>query len=130
MSYKTYRMWQSIIGMVIGGVTGVSVALGIWIIPIPVILIGVLMITILRRRVKEIVADERNYTIVEKASRLTLQIAIIGMAASGIVLLTLSHGESQGLTQAGFALEYAACALLVINSLAYTYYNRKLGGKA
>ena len=129
MSYKTFRTWQAIMGALIGGVTAVSVALGIWIIPIPVILIGVIIITFLRRRVIDIVDDERTYTIVGKASRLTFQIAVIGMAAIGIVLLTLSHGESHELTQAGFALEYAVCALLIINTLAYTYYNRKLGGK-
>jgi uncharacterized membrane protein len=130
VSYKTFRKWQAIMGMIIGAVTGASVVLEIWIIPIPVIVIGVIVITILRRRVKDIVADERTFAIVGNASRLTVQIAVIGMAATGVILLIVSHGESKGLTQAGFALEYAACALLIINSLAYTYYSRRMGGKS
>jgi uncharacterized membrane protein len=129
MSYKTFRTWQAIMGMVIGAVTAVSVVLGIWIIPIPVIILGVLVITLLRRRVKDIVADERTHVMAEKAARLTFQIAVIGIAAIGVILLTVSHGESPALTQVGFAFEYAVCALLIINTLAYTYYNRKLGGK-
>jgi uncharacterized membrane protein len=129
MSYKTFRMWQGIMGMVIGGVTGLSVALGVWIVPIPVIFVGLIIITILRRRVKEVIADERTYAVAEKAARLTFQIAVIGLAAIGIVLLVVSHGTSHELTQTGFAFEYAACALLVINALAYNYYSRKLGGK-
>jgi uncharacterized membrane protein len=128
MSYKTFRMWQAIIGAVIGATTGASIAAGVWIIPIPVIFIGLIAVFFLRRKVKEIIADERTYSIVQKASRLTLQIAIMGMAAIGIVLLSVSHGESPALTQTGFALEYAACALLIINTLAYNYYSRKLGG--
>jgi uncharacterized membrane protein len=129
MSNKTFRTWQAIIGMIIGVTTGASVAAGIWIIPIPVIFIGMLIVIFLRRRVKEIVADERTFTIAQKASRLTLQIAIIGMAAMGIILFSLSHGESPVLTQTGFAFEYSACVLLIINTLAYNYYSRKLGGK-
>jgi uncharacterized membrane protein len=128
MSYKTFRMWQAIIGAGIGATTGASVAAGVWIIPIPVIFIGLIAVIFLRRKVKEIIADERTYTIVQKASRLTLQIAIMGMAAIGIVLLSVSHGESPALTQTGCALEYAACALMIINTLAYNYYSRKLGG--
>lgn len=130
MSHKTFHRWQAIIGIIIAGVTAVSVVLNFWIVPIPVIFAGVLIMTVLRRRVKEVVADERNYSVAEKASYLTLRIAIIGLAAVGVILLVVSHGESDGLTQAGYILEYAACALLLINSLAYSYCNRKLGGKS
>jgi uncharacterized membrane protein len=129
MSYKTYRMWQAIMGMAMGAVTAACVALGLWIAPIPVLFAGLIIIIILRRRVKEIVSDERTYSIAEKAARMTFQVATIGLAFVGIILLSLSHvEESNGLTQAGFALEYAACALMIINTLAYNYYSRKLGG--
>jgi uncharacterized membrane protein len=129
MSYKTYRMWQALMGMFIGAVTAVCVTLDIWIIPIPVIFAAIIALMLMRRSVNEIVHDERTSTIAGKASRLTLLIAIIGMALTGVILLLIARGESDILTNTGFGLEYAACALLIINSVAYNYYSRKLGGR-
>lgn len=129
MSFRTFRMWQAFMGMIIGGVMGASLGMGNWIIPIFTIIIGISIMMVLRRRVKEIVADERNYAIAAKAARLTLQIVTIGMAVVGAILLAVSHGDSAVLTQIGFGLEYATCALLVINYITYYYYNRKMGGR-
>jgi uncharacterized membrane protein len=129
MSYNTFRKWQAIMGMIIGGVTGASVGLGNWIAPIITIIICISVMMVLRRRVKEIVADERTSTVAEKAARLTLQVVAIGMAIIGAIFLIIGRGESSTLTQTGFALEYATCALLVINYIAYHYYNKKLGGR-
>jgi uncharacterized membrane protein len=129
MRYITFRKWQAIIGMIIGGITGASVAMGNWIIPVFTIIICILIMMVLRRKVQEIVNDERTYAIAEKAARLTLQIMIFGMAITGAILLVISHGKYQAMTQAGFALEYATCALLIINYLAYYYYSKKLGGR-
>jgi uncharacterized membrane protein len=129
MSYKTFRMVQAFIGMAIGSIMGVSVAEGNWIIPIPTIIIAMVVIIVLRRRVKEIVQDERTYAVAYKAARLTLAVTAIGMAVVGAVLLAASRGGSSDLRQVGFALEYATCGLLIINYITYAYYDRKLGGK-
>ena len=69
MSYKKYRMWQAIIGMIIGGVVGVSIALDNWIIPICAIIIGLFIAIMIRRNVKEVVTDERTYAAAFKAAR-------------------------------------------------------------
>jgi uncharacterized membrane protein len=122
-------MWQAIMGMIIGGVVGVCIGMGNWIIPLFTIIICIFIMMVLRRRVKEIVADERTSAIAEKAARLTLQVVAIGMAITGAILLAVSHGELETLTQAGLALEYGTCALLIINYIAYYYYSRKLSGR-
>ena len=129
MRYVTFRKWQAIMGMIIGGVTGASVVMGNYIVPVFTIIVCILIMMALRRRVKEIVNDERTYAIAEKAARLTLQIVTIGMAIVGAILLLISRGNSSTMTQAGFALEYATCALLIINYVVYHYYSKKLGGR-
>jgi uncharacterized membrane protein len=129
MSYKTFRMIQALNGVLLGGIMGASVALGNWIIPVAAVIISLAAMMILRRQVKEIIADERIYTIAEKAARLTVQIVAIGMAIIGAILLGVSRNEVTGLRQIGFTLLYATCALLVINYIAYSYYSRKLGGR-
>jgi uncharacterized membrane protein len=129
MNYKTFRMIQALNGVLLGGIMGASLALGNWIIPVAAVIISLAVMMILRRRVKEIVADERTYAIAEKAARLTFQIVAIGMAIIGAILLGVSRSEVTGLTQTGFTLLYATCALLVINYFAYYYYSRKMGGR-
>ena len=129
MSYKKYRMWQAIIGMIIGGVVGVSIALDNWIIPICAIIIGLFIAIMIRRNVKEVVTDERTYAAAFKAARFAVSVVGLGMAIIGGILLVVNHGDlSSSPAQVGFTLLYASCALVVINSLAYTYYNHKLGG--
>jgi uncharacterized membrane protein len=129
MNYKTLRMWQAIIGGLLGAIFAISIVIGNWIIPVIVMIIAISVMMILRRRVKEVVTDERTQTIAGKASRLTLQIIAIGMALAGAVLLAVSHDSSSVMGQVAITLVYVTCALLITNTLAYTYYNRKLGGK-
>jgi uncharacterized membrane protein len=129
MSYKTYRMIQAFNGMVLGGIIGASVSLENWIVPLCAVIVSISLMMVLRRRVKEIVADERTYAIAGKAARITMMFGVIGMAFIGAIFLVVSRGGSPGLTQAGFALMYAACALLVINCVAYYYYSKRLGGR-
>jgi uncharacterized membrane protein len=116
--------------MIIGGVVGFSVASENWVAPIVVVIVGVLVMLILRRTIKEVYADERTYTIAHKASRLTIAIIAIIMPVTGAVLLALSHHNlSSARAQVGFALEYITCGLLIIQYIAYYYYSRKLGGR-
>ena len=125
MTYKTYRAWQAAIGGLLGATVAVSVSLSNWIVPLVAIAIALTAITVLRQRVKEIVADERTFTVAGKASCLTLQIATIGMVILGIILIAISGGKYSAV---GFTLEYTACAILIINLIAYTIFNRRLGG--
>jgi len=130
MNIKTYRNWRIALIAIIAALAAVSVATGIAYILIAAVVIGILVLLLLRRKVKEVVEDERTYTIAYKAARLTVSVAGIGMAIAGAILLAFNHDAlSSTPAQVGFALLYAVCGLLVINMAAYTYYSRKLGGK-
>jgi uncharacterized membrane protein len=128
MSYKTFRMIQAFFGMALGGIMGASIAMSNWIIPVVAVVISLVVMMVLRKRIREIVADERTYNIAGKASRLTLQIFAVGMALAGVILLAVSRDSSSTIGQIAVTLCFATCALLVINALVYTYYNRKHGG--
>lgn len=130
MNIKTYRNWRTALTLIIAALAAVSIATGIAYILIAAVVIGILVLLLLRRKVKEVVEDERTYTIAYKAARLTLSIVGIGMAVIGATLLAFSRDDlSATPAQVGFTLLYATCGLLVINLAAYTYYSRKLGGK-
>ena len=130
MNIKTYRNWRTALTVIIAAIAAVSVTIGNAYVLIGAVLVGMIILLILRRRVKEVIYDERTYTIAYKAARLTVSAVGISMAIAGAILLALNRDTiSSTAAQVGFALLYATCGLLVVNLAAYTYYSRKLGGK-
>ena len=114
-----------LIVVAMGALIGWSVAIGNAIIPIPVVLCGLVLPYLLRKRVREVIEDERMHKINEKASKVTLQIFGIVTALLGVILIALSQGGFTYFRQAGFTLAYSACILLLVHLILYSYYTRK-----
>jgi uncharacterized membrane protein len=126
---ESYRKWRVAIIALVGCVAAVAVIIGNTYVLIGGVVVGMLALLLLRRGVTQVVHDERNYTIAYRAARLTMAITGVGMALSGAILITLNrHSLASTPAQIGFALEYVTCGLLIINVLAYSYYNRKYSG--
>jgi uncharacterized membrane protein len=129
MSYKKYMLFRLIAIVIIA-------ILGIWAgttgnvpVLIPAVIILFFILLTLRRRVKEIVVDERVNTVGYRASRLAFVAFIILAVITGGILIYLAEDASDVLFHIGLTLNYAGCVLLVFYWLAYFYYNKKLGGK-
>jgi len=130
MKGKIYSIWRIIIILCVGVGVGMAAYWDNWIAALAAIIVGILAMLFLRRNVKEIIADERNYTSAYKAARLTMVIGTIGMAIASLVLIAINRSNLGSFqAQLGFILAYITCGLLVINMAVYTYYNRKLSGK-
>jgi uncharacterized membrane protein len=130
MNIKTYRNWRTTIVVLVCGTAALGVATKNVCTFLLAVAIGMLLLYFLRRRVKDIVQDERTYTIAYKAAQMTVFLMGIGMALTGVILVALNWDNGSSLRQAGDALLYATCALLVFNRLAYIYYSFKHGGKS
>ena len=125
MSKERLRFFRMLIVVVVGALIGWSVAIGNAIIPIPVVFCGLVLLYLLRKRVKEVIDDERMHKINEKASKVTLQIFGIITALLGAILIALSQGGLTDFRQAGFTLAYSACFLLLVHLILHSYYTRK-----
>jgi uncharacterized membrane protein len=130
MNLRTYRMWRLVFIAVVGIIAAVSVILGNLYFLIGAEVVGVVAIVLIRRRVKEIVHDERTYAVAYKAARLTFALAGLAMAITGGILVAL-HRHELSTTPAlvGITLLYATCGMLVINLASHYYYSWKLGGR-
>jgi uncharacterized membrane protein len=129
MSFKTYTAIRMVIIIIMAGLIGWAVVNGNALIPVPVIIAALLILLLFRRRVKEVVVDERVYSIAEKASYLAFRIFGIAAAVIGAALIALGWESSSDLYKIGLTLAYAVCGLLVIYYIAHIYYNRKYSGK-
>lgn len=129
MSFKTFTTIRIFIIIIMAGLIGWATTSGNAWIPIPVIIAALVILLLFRKRVKEVVVDERVYSIAEKASYLAFRIFGIAAAVIGATLVAIGWDSSSDLYKIGLTLAYAVCGLLVIYYIAYLYYNRKYSGK-
>jgi uncharacterized membrane protein len=129
MSYKTYRMIQALIIVVMAFLAAWVATSDNWLLLIPVMVVFGAILFFLRRKVTEVVVDERVNIIAGKASRLSFVVFVMLAVISAAILIYLGKDSSDVLFNIGLTLDFAACALMVLYWAAYFYYNRKLGGK-
>jgi uncharacterized membrane protein len=129
MSYKTYRLWKLLVVVIVAALVGWAVPQGNAYVPIPAAVVAMAIMLLIRRGVKEVVIDERTYSIANRASRWTFQVGVLLMVLIGATLVAFGYGEYPELETPGFTLIYSACGLLIVYLIGYTYYGRKFGGK-
>jgi uncharacterized membrane protein len=128
MNYRTYQIWKFVLIMILVGLTILAVFQAIAWIPVPAMVIVMAVMLILRRRVREVVVDERSYNIASQASRITFQAGALIMVAVGITLMALSRGNYPELESYGYTLIYGALGFIVLYLCSVLYYTGKHGG--
>jgi uncharacterized membrane protein len=125
MSRRWFRICGAAITMAMVALIGWSIATENAVIPIPTVLGGIVLLYLLRRQVKDVVQDERNYRISEKASRSAIQVFAFIAAITGITLIAVSTEDSSLSREVGLTLAFCACGLLVLYMISYAYHSRK-----
>jgi uncharacterized membrane protein len=120
MDTKIFRIYETIITILIGILLILTAAIQQYILSVLVLIAGMAIIYIYKRRSKT--EDERIVKISEKASRRTLQIFGVGMAIAGFVLMYLYEYKPFG-----FALVYSSFILWAVYLVFYDYYLKKYG---
>ncbi len=103
-----------------GAAAGYGVSARNSLLPAIAFLIGIILIALGRRRVTEVMEDERVIRISEKASMRVYQVFVTAAALIGTTLLALNR-----YTEVGYTLAFSACALLILYMIFYEYYRRK-----
>jgi uncharacterized membrane protein len=129
MSFKQFTVIKLVVVIIIGGLIGWSVTIGNYWIPIPAVIAALMILLLFRRGVKEVVVDERVYSIAEKASYLAFRIFGITAAVIGATFVALGYETVPELLAIGLTLAFAACGLVLLYYAANLYYNRKYRGK-
>ena len=128
MSAKTYLIWTVVISIITMASVGWAVNTGnVWI-PGPTVIIGSVILYLCKRRIKEVVEDERAQKIGDWASRHTIEIVIIIMAVVATTLLAMSSDDSTTLEAVGITLACSISLLLIVYGILHVFYSRKLGG--
>jgi uncharacterized membrane protein len=129
MSFKQFTVIRIFVIVIMAGLVSWAVNSGNYLIPIPVAIAALVILLLFRRGVKEVVVDERIYSIAEKASLIAFRVFGIAAAVIGATLVALGQGAVPEMAPIGFTLTYSVCGLVLIYYIAYIHYNRKYSGR-
>ncbi len=88
------------------------------------VLATLLFLNACRKKVKEVLFDERDLQIAGKATRIS--ISIFGIVGSIVALLLMGFDHLNSSFQlVGQTIAFSVCILLIINNIIYVYYHRK-----
>ena len=118
MNRKQFALCGAMIAGIIGAIVGYSMNIHNFILPFVAVIGGILALQLIKRRVEDVLEDERTYRISERASRRVLEIFGIGSALTGVTLIALDKHQ-----EVGYALAFSACILILLYMIFYAYYS-------
>jgi uncharacterized membrane protein len=125
MDKQKFQRCRQVITVLVAILVGWSVVTEtIVIIPLIGIAAGMLALYLLKKKVKDVMEDERSHQISEKAARMALAIFVPAVVMVALVLIVLSNSILPGYREAGTVLAYSACALMVAYHIAHLYHEK------
>ena len=124
MTKKAFSIYRIIAVSIVTIIVSIFINYGNWYLPVISIMASWLFLYTLRRRVKEVIADERDYIIAGKASGLAMKIYISFSVIIGLILYSTGK-ENEILFNIATTLLYSACFLMIFYAVLFKIYERK-----
>ncbi|MDD5341145.1 MAG: DUF2178 domain-containing protein [Patescibacteria group bacterium] len=124
MTKKTFLIYKIIAVIVVGIAFGASVNFGNWYLPLAILIAAWVFLYILRTRVKEVIADERDYNLAGKASALSLRIFASLAVIAGFILY-VAEKQNETMFAIGSVLMYSAGFLMLLYAIIFKIYEKK-----
>ncbi len=127
MSAKTYGVVMRVMAVVLAAFVAASVVAKLPLyVPLVAVMVMLLAAVVVRRSVKEVMSDERNRRIDEKAMSVSYRIFTVLGAAFALVVLTLRDSLPSWAGVAGETVAYSVCGLMLIQLATTRYFSGKL----
>ncbi len=126
MKQNQFRIIFFLIVMFMGAILSIAFSMGNPILAVGIFFAGMAAIYLCKMRLEGVVEDERIHLVSQKASWVTFKILVVIFAIGGAALLSM-RDIYPSYTYLGFFMAYVSCAVLVLYSLFYMYYNREYG---
>lgn len=124
MTLKKYQRIKLVIVFILALIFSQVLYLKSFILPIALMIISSLVLMLLRRRVKGVVFDERDYALGGKAALIAIQ--VYGwLAASGLFVLYSQREKNLVYEPIALTLAFSTCFLMLLYSFVFRYLARK-----
>jgi uncharacterized membrane protein len=123
LTLKQYNKIRLIVVFILAFSISQLIAFKNFFIPVVLVLIASLLLFYLRRKVKEVTADERDYATGGKSALLAIQIYswISVICMFGFFSLSLNNPIYENIA---ITLAFSVCILMLLYSLIFQYYNK------
>lgn len=128
MSNKKYQKIRLAITFIVALIFGQSLVLGNYLIPIITLVIASLILILLRRKVKDIISDERDVALGGKSALLAIQI-YSWFAVIVMFILYASRNLNPSYEPIAMTLAYSTCLLMFIYSIIFRFHNKEAFAK-
>ena len=128
MDKETYNRIKAATAVGIGIITAISAIKNSWALATGGIILGMIVLIIAKKKVGEILYDERTKIVREKSANATISVVTVGFAAIGLGLIEISFWGNAANRDLGYIFAYIALIVMMINGIFNWYYNNQLGG--
>jgi len=123
MTLKQYKIIKLVFVFALAFIFSQAIYFKNFLIPIALMIVSSLVLMLLRRRVKGVLADERDYALGGKAALWAIQ--IYGwLAASGMFVLYSLRDRNVIYEPVAITLAFSSCILMIMYALIFRYLNR------
>jgi len=123
MTLKKYQQIKLIITVVIAIIFSQAIINQNYLIPLATLVVASLGLILLRRRVKEVIADERDYALAGKSASWAIQI-YSWFAVVAMFVLYAFKNINPAYEPIALTLAYSTCFLMIVYSLIFKFQNR------
>ncbi|HPS21741.1 MAG TPA: DUF2178 domain-containing protein [Candidatus Paceibacterota bacterium] len=124
MSNKQYQKIRLIITVIIAIIFGQAIVLENFLIPIITLIVASLVLIFLRRKVKDVISDERDVALGGKSALMAIQI-YSWIAVVVMFILYAFRSTNPFYEPIGMTLAYSTCLLMIIYSVVFRFYNKE-----
>jgi len=128
MDKETYNRIRAVVATLVGITMAVSVIRNTWALALGGVLLGMVVLITAKKKVDEVLYDERTKIVREKAASATLGLVTVLLAVVGIGLIETSFWGYTANRELGYMLAFLANIILGVNAFFNWYYNNQLGG--
>jgi len=123
MTLKQFKTIKLIFVVLIAVVTSQSIVLENYVLPIIVLAVSFPVLLYLRKRVKEVVADERDYITGGRSAMFAIQVYSC-LAVIIMIVLYAKKDLNPSYEPIAATLAYSTCVLMLLYSLIFHYYDK------
>lgn len=122
MTLKKFKKVKLFFVFIIAVTISQAVILKSFIIPLVILIVSYLILMLLRRRVMEVIADERDYALGGKAALWSIQ--VYSWTATVIMIILFSFRDANAAYEPiAITLAYSICFLMILYSIIFRYYS-------
>jgi uncharacterized membrane protein len=123
MTSKQFLFVRLLVVVLIAATVSSFIVAGNYIVPIMAAVTGAILLYSMKKKVKGVMEDERDYEVAGKAARYSITIFTAIASLVIIVLFSQREGNPQ-FELVGAVLAYSICALMILYSLIFKYYQK------